>query len=60
MEPKTITFSTITKNCNMVLFNKASDYKVAGDLELEAGTDYNQETEESIDIYQWYAIRKGD
>lgn len=40
---------------NIWLFNKApelSDY----DFEFEIGTDYNEETEEPIDIYQYYLI----
>ena len=49
-------FKTLTAKTEMVIFNNASYF----DLELEAWSDYNNETDEVIDVFQYFVINEND
>jgi hypothetical protein len=53
-EPKTRTLEDITRNCDMVLFNQFPN--VAEDKELIEGSDFDEQTEEPIEIFQYFAV----
>jgi hypothetical protein len=42
----------------MVLFNEFP--KVAEDIELVAGSDFDEQTEECIEVFQYFALSKND
>jgi len=43
---------------NMILNNEV--IRQAGDFELENGSDYDEETDEYVDVYQYYIIGEND
>lgn len=53
---ETVSFQTLVDKVDMLLFNNASNFN----LELYSGKDYDEDSEEYIDIYQYFAISKSD
>ena len=51
-----ITYDTLAKEVGSMILCNHMETRLYNQLELENGDDYDEETEEHYEIYQWYII----